>query len=88
VLHCIYQHWGDVLMSTFEKLGIDQMSFDERIALIREILDSLAAGQPLSPLSEAKRNELDRRIAEADANPAAGIPWEEIEAAALSRFGR
>lgn len=30
-------------------------------------------------LTEAQRAELDRRIADADANPDDGIPWEEVE---------
>ena len=52
------------------------------------VLDSVAAEQVPSPLSEAKRCELDRRIADADANPDDGVPWAEVEAAALARFGR
>jgi putative addiction module component (TIGR02574 family) len=38
-----------------------------------------------SPEFEA---ELDRRIAEDDAHPELGIPWEEIDAAATARDAR
>ncbi len=70
------------------RLGIDRMTVLERIALAQEILDSVAAEQPRAPLSEAKRRELDRRIADEAANPGDGEPWEEVEAAALARFAR
>lgn len=71
-----------------ERLGIDRMTVAERIALAQEILDSVAAEQPRAPLSEAKRRELDRRIADDEANPDDVVPWEEVEAAALARFAR
>ena len=71
---------------TLQALGIDQMSPAERIALAQEILDSLAAEQPSAPLSEAKRQELARRIADHEANPGDVIPWEQIEAEARARF--
>ena len=77
-------------MPTLEQLGIDRLTTAERLALAlaQEILDSVAADQPRPPLSDAKRRELDRRLADAVANPADGVPWEQVEAAALARFGR
>jgi putative addiction module component (TIGR02574 family) len=73
-------------MPTLQQLGIDQMTIGERIALVQEILESVAAEQPLPKLSAAKHAELSRRIAEADANPSECVPWEQVEAAALARF--
>jgi putative addiction module component (TIGR02574 family) len=75
-------------MPTMRELGIDRLSAAERLALAQDILDSLAADQPRGPLSDTKRQELDRRLADAAANPADGVPWEQVEAAALARFGR
>ena len=75
-------------MPTLEQLGIDRLTTAERLALAQEILDSVAADQPHPPLSDAKRQELDRRLADAVANPADGVTWEQVEAAALARFGR
>lgn len=71
---------------TLEQLGVDRMTVAERIALVQEILDSVAAEQPPPSLSEAKRQELDRRLADHAANPGDVVPWEEVEAAALARF--
>lgn len=76
------------MSAILEQLGIDKMSVAERIALAQEVLDSVAADQPRVPLSEAKRLELGRRIADELANPGDGVPWEEVEAAALARFSR
>jgi putative addiction module component (TIGR02574 family) len=75
-------------MPTLEQLGIDRLTVVERLALVQDILDSVAAEQPMPALSEAKRRELDRRIADADANPDDCVPWVQVEAAALARFGR
>ena len=75
-------------MPTLEQLGIDRLTTAERLAPAQEILDSVAADQPRPPLSDAKRRELDRRLADAVANPTDGVPWEQVEAAALARFGR
>lgn len=75
-------------MTVLQQLGIDRMTVAERIALAQEILDTVAAEQPCPPLSEAKRQELARRLADADANPDDGVPWEQVEATALARFGK
>ena len=75
-------------MPTLEQLGIDQLTPGEQLSLAQEILDRVAAAQSRLPLSDAKRRELDRRAAEADANPTDGVPWEQVEAAALARFAK
>ena len=74
------------MTATLQQLGIDRMTVAERLALAQEILDTVAAEQPRPPLSEAKRQELDRRLADAVANPADGVPWAQVEA--LARFAR
>lgn len=58
--------------------SFDHLTAEERIALIGELWDSLdpAAAMPLTPeLAE----DLDRREAEADADPDEGVPWEIFE---------
>ena len=75
-------------MTTLQELGIDRMTAADRIALAQEILDSLAAEQAPQPLSPAKRSELDRRLADLATNPGDGVPWDQVEAAALARFAR
>ena len=69
---------------TIQSLGIDRLSVDQRIALAQEIWDSISA-EELPPLSDAQRQELDRRIAEMDKNPDDVIPWEQVKAKILAR---
>jgi len=64
-------------MSTIEKLGIDRMPPDERLQLIEEIWDSLSLAEDVE-IPESHREELERRLDAADANPGAGSPWEEV----------
>ena len=49
---------------TMESLGITHLPRDERIALVEEIRNSIASEASLLPLSHAKKDELDRRIAD------------------------
>jgi putative addiction module component (TIGR02574 family) len=71
---------------TLKALGIDQLSVEQRIALVQEIWDSIAAEVEATPLTEAQKREIDRRLAEHEANPDDVIPWEQIQAEALARF--
>jgi putative addiction module component (TIGR02574 family) len=62
---------------TIHDLGIDQLSADDRLRLIEEIWDSLCPADQLGiPVSH--REELDRRIAAADADPSGGSSWEAV----------
>jgi putative addiction module component (TIGR02574 family) len=76
------------MSSTLQTLGIDQLSVPERLTLVQEIWDSIAAEMERAPLSEAQRQEEDRRLAAHKLNPQAAIPWEQVEAEALARLRR
>lgn len=70
---------------TLQSLGIDRMSVEDRIALATAIWDSIAA-EPHPPLlTEAQRQELERRLADHAANPDDVVPWEQIKADAKER---
>jgi putative addiction module component (TIGR02574 family) len=64
------------MLPSLQQLGIEHLTPDERLQLIAEIWDTLEP-ENLGPIPESHRELLDRRIAEADASPDAGIPWEE-----------
>ena len=56
-----------------------KLSRAERLELVEDLWDSIAAeseDEPF-PLAPEQRADLERRIAEADADPAGGVPWEE-----------
>ena len=73
---------------TLESLGIDRLPVADRIELAQQIWDSLPADLDALPLSAEQLAELRRRIAEDDANPEDGVPWEEVRAEALTRLAR
>ena len=56
-----------------------KLPVDERIALVQEIWDSIAEDNGCFELTEAQKQELDRRIQSAQQNPQAGRSWEEIK---------
>ena len=74
------------MSTTMTMLGIDRLSVDERLTLVQEIWDSIAAEVECAPLTEAQRHEIDRRLAAHRANPGSAIPWEQVEVAALARL--
>lgn len=73
------------MASRMQELGIDRLSVEDRLALVQEIWDSIAADIERAPLTEAQRQELERRLADSVARPDAVTPWEEIKARALAR---
>jgi putative addiction module component (TIGR02574 family) len=76
------------MSSTLTALGIDKLNAAERIRLVGEIWDSIAAEVEAAPLSEEMKREVDRRLAAHRTNPEAAVAWEQVEAAALNRLRR
>jgi putative addiction module component (TIGR02574 family) len=64
---------------TLKGLGIDQLSVAERLLLVEEIWDSIAEQEEENPLTEARKLDLQRRVAAYEANPKAGSSWEEVK---------
>ena len=67
------------------------LSIDERLQLVEDIWDSIAQEANVRAeallLSPAQMAELERRLADADAHPDDGIPWEQVRAELLERGG-
>jgi putative addiction module component (TIGR02574 family) len=59
-------------------LDIKQLSIAERLDLISVLWDSIPNSLEELRIPEWHREELERRLADADANPDAAIPWEEV----------
>lgn len=59
-----------------------QLSVAERIELVEELWDSIAADvehdDRMLPLSDEQKAELDRRIAAHREDPSRVIPWEQV----------
>ncbi len=70
---------------TLKALNIDQLSVAQRILLVEEIWESIAEEAEVVPLTEAQKQDLQRRLAAYEANPKAGSTWEEVKARLMRR---
>jgi len=67
-------------MST-ENLNYRSLPISERIELVEDIWDSIAEETSGSvQLSPEQREELHRRLAAHQADPASSVPWEQVRA--------
>jgi putative addiction module component (TIGR02574 family) len=64
---------------------ITALSVETRIRIVQAILDSIAAEQADLNLTKAQQQELDRRIADYEANPDNVLTWEQIKASIKRR---
>ena len=69
-----------------KSLGIDRLSVEERLALVEDLWDSSAEESAATSLTDAQRAELDRRLAEHEANPNDVVPWEDVKASITARL--
>ncbi len=75
------------MATRMQDLGIDRLGLEDRLALVHEIWDSIAAEPGHIHMSDGQRQELERRLAEHEADPSDVVPWEQVKAEALARFG-
>ena len=55
------------------------LSIAERIQLVEDLWDSIAAEAPEAiQLTELQKAELHRRLQAHEAQPSSGIPWEQV----------
>ena len=55
-------------------------SVEDRLQLIDEVWNSIAVEADALPLSDELRQELDRRLADYEANPDDVATWDEVKA--------
>ncbi len=58
---------------------IRSLSVEGRIRLAGEIWDTIPASGETVPVSEAMREELDRRIEDHQREPKSGVSWENLK---------
>ncbi len=66
-------------MSRVSLADLLDLPADERLEIAQAIWDSIAARPESVPLTEAQREELDRRLLEYEDNPDAGETWESVK---------
>ena len=59
-------------------IDIAGLSSEERLRLLEQLWESLSATPEAIPLTDAQREELDRRLDELDRDGPSGIPWDEV----------
>ena len=59
-------------------LNIDDLTPEERLRLIEELWDSLNEKPGAVPLTNAQREELDRRLDDLEHSGPEGIPWDQV----------
>lgn len=63
---------------TLPALNLNKLTPEEKLRLLEEVWDSLAAEPADVPLTEWQRRELDRRLDDVEREGPAGIPWERV----------
>ena len=59
-------------------IDITTLSREEQLQLLENLWDSLSSTPKAIPLTDAQREELDRRLDELDSEGPVGIPVEEV----------
>jgi putative addiction module component (TIGR02574 family) len=70
-----------------EAYGLEQLSIEDRLRLAEELWESIAAKPEGIPVTEAQRQDLQRRLDAYRDDPKAGSPWEEVKARLRSKPG-
>jgi len=68
--------------------SIFDLSPPEKLQLVEDLWDDLAAAPDAVPVHEWQREELARRKANLAQAPASGLTWEEVQRRVRSRHGR
>lgn len=71
---------------TIQSLGLDRLTKEERLALVEEIWNGIAADPNPFPLTESQAAELQRRMNAYQADPDDVVPWETVRDEALKRL--
>jgi putative addiction module component (TIGR02574 family) len=69
-------------------LQLSELTLSEKIQLVEDLWDSIAAEAEGLPLPEWQKKELDRREAEYLRDPSLASSWEDAKQRILERHGR
>ena len=64
-----------------------ELSVAERIQLVEDLWDSIAADPEAPGLTDSQRSELDRRLDDHAADPEAGRSWAEVRERLYRKYG-
>jgi len=67
--------------------SIFDLTPSEKLQLVEDLWDDLAATPEAVPVHDWQKEELARRTANLMNNPACGLAWEEVKKRVQSRYG-
>lgn len=73
---------------TINSVSVFDLSPSEKLQLVEDLWDDLAATPSNVPIPDWQLAELERRKANLLSNPAAGLTWDEIQRRVRARHGR
>jgi putative addiction module component (TIGR02574 family) len=73
---------------SIKSLGLDRLGLEERLSLVEELWDSIAADSEAVPLTGPQRIELDRRVADHEADPTDVTSWDEVRSSVNDQLKR
>ena len=69
-------------------VSVFDLSTPEKLQLVEDLWDDLAATPEAVPVHDWQKEELDRRKARLACNPASGLTWEDVKRRVRARYGR
>lgn len=65
-----------------------ELSPAEKLQLVQDLWDDIAANPSAIPVSESQIRELDERRENLQRNPGSALSWEEVQRRARAQYGR
>ncbi|WPL19135.1 putative addiction module component [Thiorhodovibrio winogradskyi] len=63
---------------------VRQLNVEDQLELVEALWNEISSRNAAPPPTDAQIAELDRRLAEHDANPDDIVPWQQVKAEALT----
>lgn len=73
---------------TAQTTSVFDLSPAEKLQLVEDLWDELASSPEGVPVHDWQKQELARRKANLQANPASALSWEEVKRRVRGRYGR
>jgi putative addiction module component (TIGR02574 family) len=80
--------FNSIVETNMNFTSVFDLSATEKLQLVEDLWDDLAATPEAVPLHDWQMQELARRKANLLSNPASGLSWEEVKRRVRSRYGR
>ncbi|MGD0382322.1 MAG: addiction module protein [Thermoguttaceae bacterium] len=72
---------------TLNPVSVFDLSPAEKLQLVEDLWDDLAASPNAVPVHDWQKDELARRKANLMSNPASGLSWDEVKQRVRTRYG-